>query len=265
MDDPVEGATGSAIARTGVRLMGRGWGALAFAAALTMAATPLAAQEKTGNKPGFTLTPGTVTIVLMRPEIAVGAQSTGGAFEPNADWTDQARENLGLALAQAQGQLGNEVVNFVEPVGQGAATAHEYRALFTALADSVITYQFFPGNRLPTKKRDGSFLWSIGPEVAKLPGLQGADYALFVTTVDHYGSTGRKLLQVVAAGVAGVGVTAGVHKGYAGLIDLKTGDLVWLNADLAMGGDVRTPAGAVKRVSQLLEGFPGTTAQTAAR
>ncbi len=132
---------------------------------------------KDRQQAGFTLTPGTATIVLMRPEIAVGAQSTGGAFEPNADWTDQARENLGLALAQAQGQLGNEVVNFVEPVGQGAATAHEYRALFTALADSVITYQFLPGNRLPTKKRDGSFLWSIGPEVAKLPGLQGADYA----------------------------------------------------------------------------------------
>jgi len=237
--------------------MRRGWGALACAAALTLAAAPLAAQEKTGNKPGFTLAPGTATIVLMRPEIAVGAQSTGGSYEPNADWTDQARENLGRALAEAQGKLGNRVVTHVEPVGQGAATAHEYRALFTALADSVITYQFFPGNRLPTKKRGDSFLWSIGSEVAKLPGVQGADYALFVTTEDHYGSTGRKLLQVFAAGVAGIGVSAGVHKGYAGLIDLKTGDLVWLNADLAMGGDVRTPEGAAKRVSQLLEGFPG--------
>jgi hypothetical protein len=244
--------------------MRRGWGALAIAAALTMAATPLAAQEKTGNKPGFTLAPGTATIVLMRPSIAVGAQSTGGSYEPNADWTDQARKNLGNALAEAQGRLGNRVVNFVEPVGQGAAVAHEYRALFTALADSVQTYQFFPGNRLPTKKRDDSFLWTIGAEVAKLPGVQGADYALFVTTEDHYGSTGRKLLQLVAAGVGGIGVSAGVHKGYAGLIDLKSGDLVWLNADLAMGGDVRTPEGAVKRVSQLLEGFPGKPVETPA-
>ncbi len=45
-----------------------------------------------------------------------------------------------------------------------------------------------------------------------------------MTTEDHYGSTGRKLLQLFAAGVAGVGVSSGVHKGYAGLIDLKTGD-----------------------------------------
>ncbi|MFN3676332.1 MAG: hypothetical protein ACK4TC_10155 [Sphingomonas pseudosanguinis] len=244
--------------------MRRGWNALALAAALTMAAAPLAAQEKTGNRPGFTLAPGTATIVLMRPEIQVGAQSTGGAYEPNADWTDQARENLGKALAEAQGRLGNRVVNFVEPVGQGATTAHEYRALFTTLADSVITYQFFPGNRLPTKKREDSFLWSIGPEIASLPGVQGADYALFVTTEDHYGSTGRKLLQVFAAAAVGVGVTSGMHKGYAGLIDLKSGDLVWLNADQAMGGDVRTPEGAAKRVAQLLEGFPGKPVEAAA-
>ncbi|WP_267434019.1 hypothetical protein [Sphingomonas sp. GM_Shp_1] len=238
-------------------------GTLALAAALMLVAAPLAAQEKTGNRPGFTLAPGTATIVLMRPEIQAGSQSTGGSYEPNADWTDQARENLGKALAEAQGRLGNRVVSYVEPTGQGAAAAHEYRALFTALADSVITYQFFPGNRLPTKKRDDSFLWSIGPEIAKLPGLEGADYALFVTTEDHFGSTGRKLLQIFAAGVAGVGVSSGVHKGFAGLIDLKTGDLVWLNADLAMGGDVRTPEGASKRVAQLLEGFPGKPSEAA--
>lgn len=64
------------------------------------------------------------------------------------------------------------------------------------------------------------------------------------------------MLQLVGM-VAGVGVTSGVHLGSAGLIDLKTGELVWLNADKQMGGDVRAPEGAEKRVAQLLEGFPG--------
>ena len=56
----------------------------------------------------------------------------------------------------------------------------------------------------------------------------------------------------------GAGVTSGEHHGFAGLVDLKTGDLLWLNADFAMGGDVRKPDGAQKRVSQLLEEFPGS-------
>ena len=92
--------------------------------------------------------------------------------------------------------------------------------------------------------------------LAELRSLSGADYLLFISTHDEYGSTGRKMLQIAAA-LGGVAVTSGVHTGYAGLVDLRTGQLLWLNADNAMGGDVRTPEGAAKRVSQLLEGFPG--------
>jgi hypothetical protein len=234
--------------------------ALALCAVVVAAAAPVGAQEKTGNKPGFSLAPGAAKIVLLRPWIRVGEQSTGAMFEPNADWTQQAKENLGSAIAAAQNGLGNEVVNYVEPDGPDAAIAAEYRSLFSTVASSVITYQFFVGNRPPTKKRKDSFEWTLGSEIRQLPGIGDADYALFIITEDQYGSTGRKLLQAVAL-LGGVAVISGVHKGFAGLVDLKTGDLVWLNADLEMGGDVRTPDGAQKRVAQLLEGFPGRVVQ----
>lgn len=225
-------------------------------------ALPVQAQEKSGTKPGFALKPGTAHIVLFRPSVRVGAQSTAGLFEPNADWTAQARENLGKALGEAERHLGNEVSDCPEPVGADAATLAEYQALFDTVAASVIEYQFFRGNRLPTKKRKDQFDWSLGPDIAKLPGVAGADYALFVSTEDHFGSTGRKVLQVFAA-LARVPIAVGVHKGFAGLVDLHTGDLVWLNADMQMGGDVRDADGAQKRVGQLLAGFPGRPAEPA--
>lgn len=240
--------------------MAGAWRALLAAVVFAcLAGMPALAQEKTGSKPGFTLAPGSARIVLMRPSIRAGAQSTGGMFEPNADWTEQARENIGRALARAQGGLGNVVTDYAEPVGADPALIAEYQELFSAVAGSVIEFQFFPGNRLPTKKRKGQFEWGLGADVGKLPGLEGADYALFITTEDQFGSTGRKILQLFAA-VARVSVKSGEHKGYAGLVDLRTGELVWLNADLAMGGDVREADGAEKRVSQLLEGFPGRAA-----
>lgn len=233
--------------------------ALACAAICALlVADPAAAQEKSATKPGFSLPPDSVRIVLMRPSVKVGAQSAGGMFTPNADWTAQARENLGRAIAEAQGKLGNAVVSYEEPAG-GAQGATEYQALFTAVANSVMTYQFFPGNRLPTKKRKGQFEWGLGPEIGKVPGLQGADYALFVTTEDEFGSTGRKVAQAVALLAVGVYIRSGLHNGYAGLVDLKTGELVWLNADAKMSGDVRTPEGAAVRTSQLFKGFPGST------
>lgn len=215
------------------------------------------AQEKSGTKEGFVLKEKSAKILLIRPTIKVGAQSTGGMFEPNADWTAQAKENIGSALAVAQKNLGNEVILVEEPIGRSAEVMADYQALFSVLADSVIQYQFFPGNRLPTKKRKGVFEWTMGPGVADIARDTGADYALFIYNEDQYGSTGRKILQLFAA-MAYVSVKSGEHKGFAGLVDLRTGDLVWLNADLAMGGDVRTPEGAQKRVAQLLEDFPGS-------
>ncbi|MCL4673665.1 MAG: hypothetical protein KJZ64_12185 [Sphingomonadaceae bacterium] len=219
-------------------------------------------QERTAIREGFTLDANSgKRILVFRPSVRVGEQSTGGMFEPNAEWTDQARANIESSLTDFQEKLGNQVINAPELYGEDALDVEEHMALFAAVADAVIEYQFFVGNRLPTKKRDnrdGVFQWSMGPSVSQLPGADGADYALFIYNKDMYGSTGRKILQAVALLGAGVAVSSGEHKGYAGLVDLKTGDLLWLNADGAMGGDVREPEGSQKRVRQLLEEFPGS-------
>ena len=216
------------------------------------------AQEKTGVRDGFQLSPGTARILLLEPSVRVGEQSTGGMFEPNADWTDEARENVERELTRVQGTLGNEIVRLEFDGSPQTVPLQKYHALFGAVAGSVIEYQFFVGNRLPTKKMEKSFSWSVGPDIRNIAVLKGFDYILLIRTKDAYGSTGRKILQVAAL-LGGIAVTSGEHIGYAGLIDVKTGDLVWLNADMQMGGDVRDAEGAKKRVGQLLEGFPGRT------
>lgn len=230
---------------------------------LCVAGSQAFAQEKSAIKSGFSLQPGSTKILLFRPKISVGSQSTGGMREPNADWTAQARDNIGVALAAAQKKLGNEVVVVEEPVGPQVDRLAAYQGLFGIVAQSVIEFKFFPGNRLPSKKREGVFDWTLGPGVADLAAGTGCRYGLFILTDDEFGSTGRKLFQLFAA-MGGVGITSGVHKGFAGLVDLTTGDLVWLNADLQMGGDVRAADGAEKRVAQLLEDFPGRVTEVAA-
>ena len=228
---------------------------------LALFATPALAQERTAIRDGFSLESNSgKTILVFRPSVEVGAQSTGGLFEPNAEWTRQARQNIQQQLEIMQARLGNEIIEAPEAYGAGAMAMQEHMALFAAVADAVVRYQFFVGDRLPTKKRDnkeGVFDWSLGKGVANLPGAADADYGLFIYNRDAYGSTGRKVLQVVGL-LAGVGVTSGEHVGYAGLVDLKTGDLLWLNADGRMGGDVRELEGSEKRVRQLLEEFPGS-------
>jgi len=199
------------------------WLATFLCASLALNA-PVAAQERSAVSEGFTLTPNSKKkILVFRPSVSVGAQSTGGMFEPNAEWTERSKANIQVALRKLQSQLGNEVIVAPDAYGDDARNLEEHMALFAAVSRAVIEYQFFVGNRLPTKKQDNKssiFDWSLGHGVAALPGAKDADYGLFIYNKDEFGSTGRKLLQVVAILGAGISVKSGEHVGYAGLVDL---------------------------------------------
>ncbi|AJP74462.1 hypothetical protein [Sphingomonas hengshuiensis] len=224
---------------------------------LLLCAAPAQAQfgaEASASKAGFAFpASGDVRIVVFRPDVAVGSQSTAGLNEPNAEWTATAREHLGTALIKSQQASANTIVAMPDLEGEQGQVLADYRALFKTVANTVVYGRLFAGNRLPTKRAD--FRWTLGEGASRLREIGGADYGLFFYTYDSYGSAGRKTAQIFAA-MLGVGLTAGVHIGYAGLVDLRTGELVWINADLKMGGDVRDPDGAAKRVSQLMEDFP---------
>jgi hypothetical protein len=102
------------------------------------------AQEHTAVRTGFSLPAKSgKTILVFRPSVSVGAQSTGGMFEPNGDWTDQARKNIDGALAKQQSELGNTVVVAPSAFGEEAQLVEEYQALFGAVSRAVIEYQFF--------------------------------------------------------------------------------------------------------------------------
>ncbi|HEV2568247.1 hypothetical protein [Sphingomonas sp.] len=243
-------------------------------ASVALSSAPALGQEKAAVKPGFTMpVDRPVRILVFRPDVKVGSQSAGGVVTPNAEWTANARKHLADALVLAKPGGASEVVFMPELDGENATLLNEYRSLFKGVAATVLQHRLFKGDRLPTKIT--GFEYTLGSGTAKLGEIGGGDYGLFVVTNDAFGDSGRKALQVfgllmsAATGFGGM-VSSGIHAGYAGLVDLRTGDLVWLNADLKMGGDVRDAEGATKRVVQLLEDFPqpgasAASARTAAK
>ncbi|MCA1662606.1 MAG: hypothetical protein LC648_10875 [Novosphingobium sp.] len=233
--------------------------ALAVAGAVAPAHAQFGGPKADATRKGFVLPAGEVRILVFRPEISVGSQTTGGMNEPNAEWTRTARANLLAALEKTPAMQGNRMVIAPELEGPQGALLNDYTALFKTVAFAAFNHKMFPGNRLPTKK--GDFEWTLGEGAAALKPL-GGDYGLFFYTYDSYGSTGRKIAQVVGLLLGAGLIPAGVHVGYAGLVDLSTGDLVWLNADTGIGGDPRTVEGADKRIAQLLEDFPNKSTIT---
>jgi hypothetical protein len=241
-------------------MRGKFWAALTAMAFCVAGAAH--AQERSAIKPGFTFpTDRQATIVVFRPEVQVGTLTAGGVDEPNADWTGAARDLIEQAMRRNE-KVSGAKINFVaDPEGDDGAYLADYRALFRAVSQSIQIHKLFVGQRLPTKRE--TFDWTLGTGTERIAQMTGADYALFLYTHDAYGSAGRKTAQIFGA-MLGVAVIPGVHIGYAGLVDLHSGEVIWFNADPQMGGDVRTAEGADKRVGQLLDGFPGRVVPTAA-
>lgn len=200
-----------------------------------------------------------VKIIVLYPDVEVGSIGIGGVEEANADWTATARAALASQIEAQQRAAGNEVIFLARQEGEQARVVADYEALFRIVAQEAATHQMMHGNALPTKR--DRFEWTLGPGAAQLGAIGGGDYALFVKTRDSFGTGGRKAFRLLTGGLARALVQgSGVHRSYAALIDLRSGDIVWLNADPAAGGDPRTVAGATKRVAQLFNGFPARSA-----
>lgn len=217
---------------------------------------------------------GGLKVAVFRPDVHVGSLKVGGVDEANADWTEAARTNLQAALRNSPEFKDADITFVDEMAGGDAELLNEYRGMFELVSGAMFTHVTL-GAALPTKqitlpatdpvsnpkpRKITKIDWTLGEGAARLKETTGADYAMFLFTRDSYGDAGRKVAQVFAAALFGVWMPAGVHTGYAGLVNLETGDVVWFNTDLAMGGDVREADGAEKRVRQLLRGFPSRDA-----
>jgi len=223
----------------------------------------------------FTPPQGNYKLLVMRPDVSVGSVTTGGMVEPRADWTEQARANFLTALRAQQAERGGNVFIMEKREsleGVEADTVAELERLHYAVASSIALHRY-SGAYLPTKRSKG-LDWTLGEEAVALGKRTGYDYALFLYAEDSFASTGRVALQVL--GVAGcfVGFCApnigGAGQfGYASLVDLRTGEVVWFNVSQASSqiagikfGDIRTPEGAAQMVDRLLARMkPGRNVQ----
>ncbi|MDW8480129.1 MAG: hypothetical protein RML12_10515 [Xanthomonadales bacterium] len=105
--------------------------------------------------------------------------------------------------------------------------------------------------RLPHKR--GTFDWSLGPGVRTLD--PSARLGLFLLVRDSYASDARKAM-MVAGLFLGVSVPLGEQFVYAHLIDLDSGQVVWVNRLLSSAGDLRTAERAVAVVRRVLTRAP---------
>lgn len=186
-------------------------------------------------------------VLLVEPDVELSELTAGGITEARADWTATGKKFIKDDIAstlQAKGIATTSADSITDP--------HEVQLvkLYGAVGLSILQNAIF---QLPTKKNN--FDWSLGPGVAALRDHYQGDYALFVFVRDSYTTAGRALLMLGAA-MVGVGIQGGQQVGFASLVDLRTGRVVWFNQLVSSAGNLKEEKPAATTVKNLLNGMP---------
>lgn len=200
-------------------------------------------------------------VLLLPIDVEIKEMSASGLSEVVPAWTDTAR---GLLRQQ--------------PLARGATLlrARELQPLPTDL-DPELAHQVEEHNKLAKLVWADAFLmsrlggpawahkarhfdYSLGPGLAPLAEHTGADRALLVLGEDVHTTAGRKALMIGLAAL-GVAVPLGHTFVSVALVDLHSGDLLWMNTYLRGDDTSLLEAEDVRKVlDTLFAGYPGIEA-----
>jgi hypothetical protein len=214
---------------------------------LCIGARPAWSQSATA--PEFGRLPDSARIVLMPLDVELFSVGAGGVAEPQAQWTDQATRHLRDSVRRREASLGVTLHETDLNDAEVVALNHLHGTVATAIA----LHHYVAPYALPTKEK--RLEWHIGADTARLRDASGADYALFLYIRDSYATAERKVAIVLAA-MLSVTMPGGIQTGYASLVDLRSGDIVWFNRLLRGTGDLREAEPAEESISALLDKFP---------
>jgi len=218
---------------------------------LVFAAAAAQAQDRKQLAPGFTARTADSRLLILPADMELYSMSAGGVVEPRDDWTVAAQKHFAEALAAQRKTLGPR---FIQMSLADADDFSDIVTLHRAVADAISLHH--KGGLLELATKGDRLDWSLGEAVQPLRERTGADYALFTWIRDSYASNERKAAMVALALLGAISL-GGEQVGYASLVDLRTGRVVWFNQLNRMSGDLRDAAPAVETVQTLLKGFPG--------
>lgn len=194
-------------------------------------------------------------VLLLPANINVMEISAGGVVEKVDAWEAQAKSNIRQSLLKLTGSGQN--FNLVE-LPEISATEKEAIDQYLAFYELVGGDAFIFGRSADPawQHKKSNFDYTLGDGLRFLKQKTGADAALFVVGSDQISTGGRKAAMVLGA-MVGVAIPAGMTFVSIGLVDLDSGNILWLNYDLGGGHwDIRDPSDTDKLVANILKDYP---------
>ncbi len=208
------------------------------------------AQYLSGRAADFVAVPSGARVVLMPVDVELFTVTAGGVLEPRADWTEAATGYFRQAVLNYGAARG---LKFAELSEADRDALIEIEHLHRAFTSAITLHYLRSGLSLPAKQ--DRFDWSMWDAVSDLHQRTGAKYALFTRVRDSYTSGGR-IAMAIAMAFVGVVAYGGQQDIYATLVDLESGQIVWMNRVARGHGDLRTEAAAKESIPLVLDYLP---------
>lgn len=194
-------------------------------------------------------------LVILPANIEVFEVTAGDVTEEVPEWSTEAENNLLKALSAAiKSDKSLAEVNFPRLSPPNAAIVDEHMALYTLVVNTASSTD------LEHKIR--RFDYSIGPGLSLLQRQTGADAAVMILGRDYVSTAGRKA-KAVLGNVPFVGAFTGptaLGNSFVriGVVDLRTGDLLWLNSEYrGSTSNLRDYDDAKDVIRELFDLYPG--------
>lgn len=194
-------------------------------------------------------------VVVLPVDVEVVEVTAGGVEEEVPDWSKEASRGVFKALSAAIGKQGLKENAAPKFTVISAANVDEHLALYKLVVGTA--------SQIDWKHKAKRFDYSLGPGLRELADKTGADVAFMVYGRDYTSTAGRKA-RAVAANIPIVGAftgaapTLGHSYIHVGAVDLKTGDLLWMNSNYREGStNLRDPNDAAKMMDTIFKLYPG--------
>ncbi len=236
----------------GLRPRGRGLPHCVMLVAIALVATACAQSHPRVKADFWETVEQRPRILLIPPDVKVFEFSSVGMAVPNDSWSASVSSNIQRSVAAILDDHGAQLVRYrAQDRGLRRKTLRQVTKLHRAVGKAILAHEYSNRLRLPSKRR--KFDWTLGEGVSVLRSDHDADFALFVHLREEVLEDERASPK---SGPLVSGGRGGDSSGFASLVDLETGDIVWFNRLPGETGDLRNFESAEGASRTLLARLP---------
>jgi hypothetical protein len=200
-------------------------------------------------------------VLLLPIEVRVHEVSAGGVVEKVDAWTETASGHAGKYIQElSASSAAFQLLDSPHLTDAQRAQLEQHVALYELVAGSA--YLARQSQIAVWQERAKAFDYTLGPGLKPLADETGLDAAMIVIGSDYISTAGRRaamVMGVVLGALAGVAVApqGGVSFISVGVVDMRSGNLLWFGTERSQATDFRNEPDLRKLLEALFRTYPG--------